>query len=63
MKPEDKRLIEQFEQETGKKAIWRGKETKSFLKWKKTKKKKKKTEIKTKIPYQKYKIIISLKKK
>ena len=27
-------LIRQFEEETGKKAIWRGKETKGYLDWK-----------------------------
>ena len=30
-------LIKQFEEETGKKAIWRGKETKAYLDWKKQK--------------------------
>ena len=30
-------LVQKFEQETGKKAIWRGKETKTYLDWKKEK--------------------------
>ena len=28
-------LMEQYEEETGKKAIWRGKETKGYIEWKK----------------------------
>lgn len=35
LKKTKKELIEQFEKETGKRAIWRGKETKGFQKWKK----------------------------
>ncbi|MHA1292420.1 MAG: DNA-directed RNA polymerase subunit A' [Promethearchaeota archaeon] len=34
---EEDKLNEQFERETGKKAIWRGKETKMFIEWKKEK--------------------------
>jgi len=38
-KPEKKEfdedsLKQQFEEETGKKAVWRGKETKTYLEWK-----------------------------
>jgi DNA-directed RNA polymerase subunit A' len=36
-KTEEDILIVQFEQETGKKAIWRGKETKGFTEWKEQK--------------------------
>ncbi len=37
-KPDDNEsLIQQFEEETGKKAIWRGKETKAYLDWKEEK--------------------------
>ncbi|MFW9998872.1 MAG: DNA-directed RNA polymerase subunit A' [Candidatus Hermodarchaeota archaeon] len=34
---DDKALIEEFEAETGKNAIWRGKETKAYLEWKEEK--------------------------
>ncbi|MFX1456582.1 MAG: DNA-directed RNA polymerase subunit A' [Promethearchaeota archaeon] len=34
---DDKELIEQFEEETGKNAVWRGKETKAYIDWKKEK--------------------------
>lgn len=34
---ENDNLIKQFEAETGKNAIWRGQETKNFIKWKKEK--------------------------
>jgi len=37
---DEENLIAQFEQETGKKAIWRGKETKGYLDWKDQKLKK-----------------------
>ncbi len=37
-KPDDNdSMIQQFEEETGKKAIWRGKETKAYLDWKEEK--------------------------
>jgi len=37
-KPDDaESLIQEFEEETGKKAIWRGKETKAYLDWKEEK--------------------------
>ena len=35
MNAKEKKLLEQFEAETGKHAIWRGKITKNFLDWKK----------------------------
>ena len=31
---DDESLMQKFEEETGKKAIWRGKETKAYLDWK-----------------------------
>jgi outer membrane biosynthesis protein TonB len=31
---DENELLKQFEEETGKKAIWRGKETKGYLDWK-----------------------------
>jgi hypothetical protein len=34
---DENELLKQFEAETGKKAIWRGKETKGYLDWKKEK--------------------------
>ncbi|MFW9894342.1 MAG: DNA-directed RNA polymerase subunit A' [Candidatus Thorarchaeota archaeon] len=34
---DDKELIKQFEEETGKNAVWRGKETKAYINWKKEK--------------------------
>ncbi len=35
--PNKKQLIKDFEEESGKRAVWRGKETKAFIKWKKEK--------------------------
>ena len=35
--PDEESIIQEFENETGKKAIWRGKQTKQFNEWKKEK--------------------------